>query len=125
MLFRSSTGNQSALLSENGAYGILNYTNFKDGRGQIYEVRYGLSAINATLTGTVPANDRLLVTQTYTGTATGDQLTVTPTGTMQAGLLVGWARISGTNTATVAIHNLTASPISLSQGFKFTALVTV
>lgn len=125
LLFNDSTGAQSGLISENGTFGILNYTNFKDGRGQVYEVRYGLSAINATLTGTVPANDRLLVTQTYTGTATGDQLTVTPTGTMQAGLIVGWARISGTNTATVAIHNLTASPISLSQGFKFTALVTV
>ena len=125
LLFNDVAGLQSAAISVNTAYGILSYQNFKDGRGQVYEVRYGLSAINATLTGTVPANDRLLVTQTYTGTATGDQLTVTPTGTMQAGLIVGWARISGTNTATVAIYNLTASPISLSQGFKFTALVTV
>jgi len=44
---------------------------------------------------------------------------------MQAGLFVGWARISGTNIATVAIYNLTASPISLSQGFKFTAMINV
>lgn len=123
VLFNDAAGSLAGRITVNQSQGILTYLNLKDGRSQVYQVYYGTPSSIATLTGTVPANGRLLVTQAGTGWAAGDQLIVSPTTAMQAGLIVGWSRISASDTATVAIYNLTGVDISLSQQFKFSVMI--
>lgn len=75
----------------------------------------GLLSVSAL---SVPANGRAFSTQTVTGAAVGDIVTVTPFNAWPDGIALAWARVSAANTVQIAFHNWTAASISLSTDFK-------
>jgi hypothetical protein len=59
----------------------------------------------------VAANSRITETFTVTGAGVGGSVVVSPSGDLTAGLVISYARVSASNTVTVAFQNVTGAAI--------------
>ncbi|MCC7439402.1 MAG: hypothetical protein IT211_12990 [Armatimonadetes bacterium] len=75
---------------------------------------WGRKITKATVTqniASVAANSRITETFTVTGVAVGGSVAVSPSGDLTAGLVISYARVSASNTVTVAFQNVTGAAI--------------